>query len=231
MANEKIVTYSLPDQAEVVGRAELKLREAESYSITSPDMAEAAAEDLRKIKALSKELEENRKAITKPLDDEKSAIMDFYRPAQTYLGDAESVLKRKLMSYQAEQDRLRREAQAKAEAEARKERERLEKQAQKAEESGKTEQAEAIRENATMVSTHVVQEAPKLAGIATRTVWRGRVTDKNALVAAALNRPDIMALIMIDESALNKLATALKDNLNIPGAEAYSETLLSAKAA
>jgi hypothetical protein len=231
MANEKIVTYSLPDQAEVTGRAEMKLREAENYSITTPVMAEAAAEDLRKIKALSKELEENRKAITKPLDDEKAGIMDFYRPAQTFLGDAEVLLKRKLMNYQADQERIRREAQAKAEAEARKERERLEKQAQKAEASGKAEQAEALRENATLVSTNVVQEAPKLTGIATRTIWRGRVIDKHALVSAALSRPDIMALIVIDESALNKLATALKDNLNIPGAEAYSDTQMSAKAA
>jgi hypothetical protein len=231
MANEKIVTYSLPDQAEVTGRAEMKLREAENYSITTPVMAEAAAEDLRKIKALSKELEENRKAITKPLDDEKAGIMDFYRPAQTFLGDAEGLLKRKLMNYQADQERIRREAQAKAEAEARKERERLEKQAQKAEASGKAEQAEALRENATLVSTNVVQEAPKLTGIATRTIWRGRVIDKHALVSAALSRPDIMSLIVIDESALNKLATALKDNLNIPGAEAYSDTQMSAKAA
>lgn len=231
MANEKIVTYSLPDQAELIGRAETKLREANSYVITTSAMAEAAADDLKKIKGLAKELDEQRKEITKPLDDEKAGVMDYYRPAQNFLADAESILKNKLNIYLQVVEKRRREEQAKAEEAARKERERLEEQARKAEASGKSEKADALRENAAAVSTHVVQEAPKLAGVSVRTLWRAKVIDKRALVEAALNRSDVMSLIQVDETALNKLATALKENLSIPGVEAYSENSMSAKAA
>jgi len=231
MANEKIVTYSLPDQAVINASAEIKLKEAESYVISSPAMATAAGEDLKKIKALGKQLEEDRKQITKPLDDEKALVMDHYRPAQEFLVKAESVLKGKLNVYLQDEERKRREAQAKAEADARKERERLQREAEKAAAKGQTEKADALRENAAAVTTHVVQEPTKIAGVAVRQLWRARVTDKTALVKAALERPDVMALILVDESSLNKLATALKDNLNIPGVEAYSESSMSARAA
>jgi hypothetical protein len=228
---EQILKYQMPDQT-TLDSAQALLTTAETYVINSPAMAECAGEDLKAIKAKYNELDTMRKSITTPLDQAKKGVMDLFRGPLEYLERAESTLKRSLINFQQEEQRKAREAQARAEEAARKEREKLEEKAAKAEASGKTEKAEAFRDVANMTVTPIVTQVPtKIAGLSTRTIWRAHVKDKRALVEAALTRADIMALIMVDETALNKLATALKENLSVPGVEAYSEDSMSARAA
>ena len=229
--SEQILKYEMPDQT-TLDSAQAYLTSAEAYVINSPGMAEAAGHDLKAIKAKYNELDTLRKSITAPLDQAKKAVMDLFRAPLEYLEKAESTLKRSLITFQQEEQRKAREVQARAEEAARKEREKLEEQARKAEASGKTEKADALREVANMTTTPIIAAQPtKIAGLSVRTIWRARVNDKRALVEAALNRADIMALIVVDESALNKLATALKENLSVPGVEAYAEDSMSARAA
>lgn len=71
--------------------------------------------------------------------------------------------------------------------------------------------------------------APEIKGFSSRTVWKARVTDKQALIRSAAERTDIAALLLVDEKAANRLAGALKNALNVPGLEAYEEKVASSR--
>lgn len=81
---------------------------------------------------------------------------------------------------------------------------------------------------------HVAPAAPvaEIKGFSARTVWKCRVNDKPTLIrVAAATRPDLMALLLVDEKAANRLAAALKDAMNVPGLEAYEEKVASSRSA
>ena len=145
------------------------------------DMEQAAAL-LREVKAVQKQADAAQKALTQPLEQEKKGIIAFFRERITgKLEVYERRLKQLIVGYQQEQERIRREAQRKAEEEARKERERLEKRAAAAAAKGQEEKAEQLAEQAQTVVAPVHTEAPKVAGIATRSIWKYRITDPAAL--------------------------------------------------
>lgn len=115
-----------------------------------------------------------------------------------------------------EQDRLRREAEDRAE----KERARLLARATKAEEKGKADRAEdlAAQAAAVMPVVPVVQAAaPQIKGVSTRKTWQVKSIDKSALIQAAAKDTNLHAYLVVDETALRKIAVALKGEINIPG--------------
>jgi len=212
-------------------RGEAWLETARTYKVSSPEMALAAGEDLKQVKALAREIEEKRTAITSPINRALKEINALFKPAQEWLAEAERLLKSALLGFQAEQDRIAQEAQAKADEEARKERERLEHQAAKAEAKGKIEKAEGFREQAQAQTAPIISSAaPKLSGIATRETWKAEIIDKMAFVRHVVTaRPDLIALILIDQTGLNAQARSLKDALDLPGVKAVKETILAAR--
>lgn len=218
--SELTVTISPPESQALAAESEGSRDIAETIVIASPETYQWAGEQLREIKSKAKELDERRKKITKPLDEAKKQVMDLFRPALEFLTQAETIIKRKMIVYQSEQEKIRREAEAKAREAQRKEQERLEEQARKAEAKGKAEQAEALRQQADMTPAVVVApEAPKANGTSIRTDWEAEVMDKKALIKAiaAGTAPDVLDVNM---KTLNQMARALKDQLNIPGVRA-----------
>jgi hypothetical protein len=158
---------------------------AGSYQVITAEHYEAAGADLTRVKAAQKRLEAVRKAITQPLDAAKKAVMDFFREPEARLVDAESRIKRAMISFSDEQDRIRRAEQQKADEAARKERERIEAQAIKAQASGKVEKAEALQQRAQTVVAPIISRAPPpVTGINTREVWKFEVTNPEAGAAA-----------------------------------------------
>lgn len=190
-------------------------------TVTNADQMESAAAMLRDVKALQKDADAAQKSLTQPLEHEKKTIIAWFRDRVTSkLDAAENRLKRAILGYQAEQDRIRREAQRAADEAARKERERLERQAAKAEAAGKVEKAEQIAERAQMVVAPVVQtEAPKVQGVSTRGIWKYEIAD-----AAAVPREYLMP----DEKKIGQVVRALKGDANIPGVRVWEEKTLAA---
>lgn len=205
---------------------------AGNYRIANADQYQNAAEDLRKVKSLGKKLEDQRKAITGPMDVAKKAVMDFFRAPLNYLDEAETALKAALLTYDREQERLRIEAEAKAAEAARKEQEKLLARADKAAESGKQEKAEALQTQAAMVAP-VVNVAPqtKVSGISSRDNWTAEVTDMLELVKAVAAGQQPLSLLSVDQTKLNGMAKALKQDLMIPGVKAVNKPVISARAA
>lgn len=299
-ANDISVSVSVPVGLDSGPQAMLVA--ARSYVIDCPDMYEAAADDLKAVKAKFRELDAKRKEIVEPLNKAVKAVNDLFRPPLDYLTEAESVLKGALLTYDqeqeakrkaeqerqealahAEQARLRAEAEAatRAEREARMEAERIEREAREksaaearaaaaaiaqaktaearkaaqkaAEEAAQRAEAERIAREAEaarraaeaqeaaaiaqekaeiaelMPAPTVASQKPQVAGLSSREKYKAQVTDMHALVKAVAERPELLGLLKVDESALNKMAGALKAALNIPGVRVYAERQLSSR--
>jgi regulator of protease activity HflC (stomatin/prohibitin superfamily) len=198
-------------------------------------MYEAAADELRLVKGQIKALEEKRTAITDPLNKALRRINDLFRPVRAALESAEAVYKSKLRDYDAEQERIAREAQAKAEQKAREERERLQRQADELEAKGKFEAAVAKREASYATLAPAAAPAtpvPKLSGVSSRSKWRARVLDDKALARHLLDtNPALFSQwFSVVQGALDKAADAQKSALNLPGVEVYEDKIYGARA-
>lgn len=223
MTNET-VTIAAPEAATLITDATGVLTSAEAYAIDSAPMYQLAAEELQGIKKRVKDLNDRRVFITKPLDEAKARVMDLFRRPLEILGQAETLLKRSMLNYQNEQERLRQERETEARRAAAEETERLrreqEKQAAKLEKKGNVEEAAAVRAAPVAPVPVVVApvETPKVKGISTREVWKARVVD-----AARVPRE----YLVVNDKMLAQVAQATKGQLVIPGVEFYSEQVLA----
>jgi hypothetical protein len=213
---------SNPEVVELQQETQALVLRAENFAVTTAEQYEDAAEELKRIKAAQKRLETLRTSITQPLNASLRAINDFFRTPKARLDNAERCIKTALAKYSAEQERRRREEQARLEAQARKERERLDRRAAKAAAAGRVEKAAEIEERAAAVVAPIVQTAaPKVTGITQRTVWDFEITDANAVPREYL---------MIDESKIRKVVGALKGDTVIAGVRVFERTQLAASA-
>lgn len=153
-----------PSAAALSRGAQSALALVESFEIVDVPTFEIGAEELKAIKAKAAALEEQRKAITKPMDDAKKAVMDLFRSPSELLAQAEAILKRKMLGYQQEQERIAAEARRKAEAEAAAERARIAADARKAEEAAQAERAAAAQAAQALQSATDTAERERLAG-------------------------------------------------------------------
>lgn len=252
------VTVPMPGNEDMIA-AQRMLDLAEAYQIASPEMYQAAADDLRALKTRAKVIDDKRKSMVQPLDEARRAIQNFFRPAQDLYDRAEQIIKRAMIAYDDEQARIRREEEARqrraieeeqrrladeaAKAEA--DRKRLEEEARKAEAAGKHDQAEqlereaaarladtnAARDAAASMPTTVVPstEAPKAEGVSFTETWSAEVTDLMALVRAVADSKAPLACLVADMKVLNMQARALKAQLNLPGVKAVATKTVSAR--
>ena len=239
------------------GRAGEILLEAQRMEVTA-DTYDSAGAYLRNVKALARDIEAERKALTDPLNAVVKRIMDKFRPATDALTKAEGVVKGKLSAYAAEVERQRqeaeriaREAQRKAEEKLRAEAEaarRAEEEAlRKAEEArragdeaaAKAAMAEAARkaamaekreEKADVVALApvVVEAAPEAQGISYRTTYSAEVTDLKALLAGVLEGRVPAEAVMPNEKFLGASARALKSAMNWPGVRVVAKKTVAA---
>lgn len=121
----RVITVNLPSQQKMEAKAAGVLATVEALDIDSDGMMEIAADELRGLKKDYSKLEEARKLHVGPLNDEVKFINNFFRTALTCMEQAEGALKRKMLTYQNQQEQKRREEQARIEAEQRAERARI----------------------------------------------------------------------------------------------------------
>jgi hypothetical protein len=137
----------------------------------------------------------------------------FYDPVE----EATRKVKGLMAAYDTERERERQAEQRRLEEEARaRESERKLAEAIRAEADGNQAQAYAILAEPVVVAPAFVPKAvPKIeGGPVYREIWKVRVVD-----AALIPRE----YLIVDEQKLGQMARALKGQLNVPGAEAYSE--------
>lgn len=216
-----------------VRKAETKvaglLEAAKSFNVATVEQYEAGADELKQIKAAQKNLEDLRTGMTGPLNASLKKINDFFRAPTERLREAEHLIKRALIGFTAEQEKKRREAQAKLDAEARKEREKIAAQAAKAAAAGKAERAEMLqRKSASVVAPIIAPPAPQAAGISERTVWHGECTDLMALVKAIAAGTAPLSLVLPNAKVISQQARSLRADFIAPGVRVWSDKSMAA---
>ena len=210
---------------------------AEAYVIDSPEVAEAAGEDLKRLTAEYKRVEEMRFAITRPLDEAKKQAMSAFKPYLDKIEAATSTLRQSLNRWLLaerkrveEEDAKRRQAEAEAAAKVRAEAEAAERLFDKAIESNDAQlaeqavaQAEAAQAEAEVLAVATsapVERAQKLGGISQSSTWRTKDVNLHELVKAAASNPDLLDYLTFDKVKINKVVKALGARHNIPGVTA-----------
>lgn len=103
-------------------------------------------------------------------------------------------------------------------------------QARMAQEAAQAE-ADANEMTALVTTAAPVQTSAKVSGISTSKSWKARITDKQALVQHIAAHPELLDWVEIKMTGINGMAKALKQNMQIPGVEAYPDISVSARAA
>lgn len=261
MKTTDTVHYDASAAIVLANKAQAALTSASDYVIDSPTMFELASDDLKGIKALQKEVEEKRTSITGPLNQAVKAVNDLFRAPKDYLDRAETTLKRAMVAYTSEQERIAAEARAKAEAEARAERERLaaiereqaeaarraQEEAQAAAAAGDTEaaaaamaaaeaaeaQAAVAAMTAQVVTVAPIVDAPaKVSGISGRVTYSAEVVNLMELVKAVAEGKAPIDCLQADTKFLGAQARAFKKAGQLyPGVMAVAERSIAARAA
>jgi hypothetical protein len=132
-----------PINPAMLGEARNALELASVIKIDGPEMYELAADQLKDVKSLAKRLDDERKAITGPLDQAKKAVMDLFRAPVEFCEKAERTIKQSMLTYDDEQRRLQAEAERKAREAEEAERRRI---AEEARRKAEAEAAEVRRQ-------------------------------------------------------------------------------------
>lgn len=154
-----------------------------------------ATDLLKKIKVVGKMITEKKELITKPLNQALKEARDMFRPIEESCAESESLVKRKMIAYQNEQERIRKAELAKIEKKV---------------ETGTMKVETAIKKIET------VQEVQKsvqgeFGAASTRIIKKVRITDEN-LIPREYLVPD-----------MKKIETVAKAGVEIPGVEVYEE--------
>lgn len=251
-----LVEVSIPQPSSSASdRASAALSLAQSMSVTTAEQYSAGAAELQGIKAKFREIDEARKQLVKPINEAHKRVQEFFSGPLDFLSKAEAIIKGKLVVYQNEQDRLRREEQRRAEEAARKERERLESQAREAERKAR-EKADADRRAAeAAAAAGRAEEAARLAARAaateTKAAEKAEALEQRAasVVAPVVHRetPKVAGLktrevfkfeivdagllpreyLVPDEQRIRKVVNALKMDAKIPGVRVYPDKQLA----
>lgn len=203
---------------------------ARDLKIINTETYQRGGELLVAIKGLRKEIDNCfSPIIEKAFAAHKEAVAQR-RKVEAPLVEAEAILKPAMAAWDTEQERIRREEQRRLEDAARKraEDEQLAMAAQ-AERAGDKESAQAIIDAPVEVAPVIVPTAaPKLSGVSYRENWSAQVVDIMALIKAVAAGQQPASLLTVNLPALNQMARALKDSLNIPGVKAVCEKVVAA---
>ncbi len=188
-----------------------------SLEVTTPPAYTAAGDDLKLLKSKWKELDALRKTMTKPLDESKNRIMEFFRGPLACLKEAQTAVSQAMVGYNQEQEKKRRLEEERIRAAQLKETARLAKLADAAKGRGDTDKAtqfEQRSEDVAFAAPVVPTKVEKVAGLAMTKVWKHRIVDLSKLPRAYM---------IPNESLLGYTARTGRGLTPIPGVEFYSE--------
>lgn len=228
MANNIATTNDLSMEQQLQVSGQLMVDQAKKLVVNTHEDYEAAGKFLVGIKTRMKQVKDYWK---KPKADAKAAhdsICAREKEMLSPLSEAESVIKKTMVAYQAAVEKARREAEEAARRRQQEETERLIAQAISAEESGNEQEAAINMAMAQMVEEMKPTQGiskPTATGTSIRKTWKARVVDPT-IVPAYVNGIEIREIRM---TKLNDLAKMTNGTLEIPGVEFYIDQQLSVR--
>jgi hypothetical protein len=255
-----IAALNIPDTGALSARATQALAFIQNFKVEDDDTFRLAADELQAIKRHANTLEEQRTAITGPINAGLKAVNALFRGPALILEAAEKVLKGKMLAYQREQALLAEKARSLAEEAAAAERRRVaaeaaehqreaQEQARKAEEARAAGDAQAAalakaemqramsKANAAETTAQMITAAPvavaqpKVSGLSTMTLIDFRVTDSLALIRYIADHSDLLYLVKPDDVRLRAYVKATGVLCNLPGVEVFEKQTISQRTA
>jgi hypothetical protein len=217
--------------------------------VTTQEEYDSTVTVCKNLKGGVKLLEDKRKELVKPLNDQVNEINAAFKEPRETLENGEHKLKLAMAAYYAEQERLRiekqRKLQAEAEEKARKEKEKAAAELAKAEayrEQGREEMAEKAEARA---ETHVdradntvvetVQNTAKTSGVSFSTFYKANVIDLKAYLAHVLSSDasfgQLAPTIVVDLKILEKIQKAMSGAYMVPGVSFTEDRRVSVRGA
>lgn len=248
-----------PEVRALIAKTDVIVSEAEAFKIVTPLQYADAGEVLKRIKAHAKQLEDTETGITRPINAGLKALRELFRGPRDRATHAENLVKRQMMAFNDEQERIRREEQRKADEIARKERERIEAIARETERKAREKAAEERKAAEAAAAAGRAEEAARLTAKADAT--EQKAADKvltlgeqaTTIVAPVIHRepPKVSGVstrevwkfavsnaaavpreyLSVDETKIRKVVQALKGDTQIAGVRVYSEKQLAATTA
>ncbi len=139
----------------------------------------------------------------------------------------EELIKGKMMGYLREQEAIRAEAERKLQAEAEKKRQEALAKAELARAEGKEAKAEKYEDKASQIISPTLAPTVDNGSASMKKLYHAEVFDLMALVKAIAAGQAPIVLIEANLTVLNAQARSLKENMNYPGVKAVSEDNLS----
>lgn len=255
-----IAALSIPDSAALTSRAQQALAFIEAFEIESAETYGLAADELRAIKVRANTLEEQRTAITGPINAGLKAINNLFRGPADLLAQGERMLKSKMLGWDQWQERIAAEARRKAEEHAATERRKLEQEAAERQREAEEQAAAAAKaaaagdQQAASLATAAAQrlhsesqaaattaqlvvaplvniERTKVAGISTSKRLDFEVVDLVKLVNHIAAHPELINLLRADEVKLRAYIKGVGTACALPGVRVFEERGISARAA
>lgn len=219
-----------PSAATLSRGANAALELVSEFAITDDATFALGADELKAIKAKASSLDEQRKAITAPMDAAKKAVMDLFRAPIEALQTAEGILKSKMLTYQKEQQAKADAARLEAERIAREEREMLAKEAKELAAQGRTGEAAIKQQVAQMIVAAPVDapQAPTAKGISTRETVEFEVADLHSLIKHVAAHPELVNMLAPDTTKLRAYVRGLGMQCNLPGVRVFVKQSLAA---
>ena len=217
----RAVTLSLPDNARAIQVVDYLSKEA----------ANAFFLDCRKARKVVDAHYDPKieawKEAKRHADGERAKLVAEKATHEAPIVEAEGIVNREIMRFDAEDRKRREEEQRIAEAKARKEAEEAAlRAAAEAEAAGEKEEADAILEEAAHAPVFVPAPPPppKLQGSAEVVTWKMEVVDLKALVLAIASGKAPLSYIVADEVAIRRTVTAQKASFACPGVKTWPDT-------
>jgi len=226
MSDPIIVSSQEANQAKA--EAEVILSISQAFSVESHDEFLLANVELQSIKKKAKEIEAKRQELKAPILEAGRKVDDLFKPALAVLAAAEEAIKKQMVTWQREQERIRRET----EEAARKELERAERARIKAIEKGDVTKVAKLEEKVATIAATVSEapEVPKAKGFYITEIWTANVVDFMALVKAVAAGKQPLELLLPNQKVLDDLAKGHQANLSVPGVLAVKKDSAGSRA-
>lgn len=205
-----------------------------NYAIESAEKYRTAADDVKIIKAKTKELIVLKKSLLDPINESKKRITNLFKEPLDCLERAEKGVKKLMANWHTKQEEIRQAEQKRLDDIQRKEAERLQQAAAKelaraeslktesakARAAAKAEELKAKSEIVTEIAPVVENKVEKIDGISIRKTWKFKIVNIN----------EIPREYMIpDEKYIGQIVRNSKGKKEIPGVKTYSEDVISSR--
>jgi membrane protein involved in colicin uptake len=220
MENELMVLEQEATQIDVQAQG-LVVKNQENYN--------AADNFLKAVKGLQQKVKDTfGPIISKAYAAHKEAKAQETKHLEPLL-KAEALVKNKMLTFWQEQERMRREAEAKLQAEAEKKRQEALAKAEAAREAGKDAKADKYEEKAANIVAPQLAPTFDKGSVAVKKLYHAEVYDFMALVKSVAAGNLSSEAIEANMTFLNAQARALKETMNYPGVRSVAEDNLSTR--